>query len=329
MKVLLIDTSYLIYRSYFAFPNLTHNDQPVGAFFGFAKGVLSLVKEYQPDELVFACDTPDPTWRHQMYDGYKAGRTAIEPNMVAQFPIIKQFAQSITQNYYEQAGWEADDFIHTIAKEANADSQIMVFSADKDLYQLFQYPNTEMIHAKKFGGFETFTRENFIAKYELQPLQWIDYKSLVGDNSDNLPGIPGIGPKTATKILKEVGCIANLTEALNLGPFDFNHVEGDHNTQKFISNEKNFSLIEKIVTNLESLQQTYKLAGLSTIPETKFSKTGFNIHNSLDLVEEYGFKSIATMINKLNQKPQDKPEKVQLEPELKPENSPKDDGALF
>jgi DNA polymerase I len=322
MKLLLIDTSYLLYRSYFAYSNLTHDNQPVGAVFGFAKGVLSLIKEYQPDELIFALDTPEPTWRHTLFSEYKAGRSETEPSMISQIPAVLEFAHSITKNCFGTPGFEADDFINTIAHNATTDQEVMVFSADKDLYQLFAFPNTSIIRTKKIGGFELYTTDDFITQYELQPLQWLDYKALVGDNSDNLAGVPGIGPKTATKILKAIGCIANLTQALNLGTFDFVELGVSHETTDFIANPKNMTIIEKVVGNMDMLKQTYKLAGLSIVPQTTLSHTGFDLTQANSLAQRYQFKSILTQIKSLSPT-QDK------EVELPTNRITIDDGALF
>ena len=115
MKTLIIDTSYLIYRSYFAYPKLTFNNQPVGAFFGFAKTIIELVRDNKPDQLVFACDTSEPTWRHKLVSDYKAGRAQIEEAMISQFPLVNDWCESISKNVFKYSGWEADDIIFSIA----------------------------------------------------------------------------------------------------------------------------------------------------------------------------------------------------------------------
>ena len=114
MKHLIIDTSYLIYRSYFAYPLLTSNGQNTGALYGFIKTVFSLVKEFEPDTLTFACDRPEKTWRHEILPEYKAGRPEIENQMREQIPKILEWCELVTPNVFATPGYEADDLIFTI-----------------------------------------------------------------------------------------------------------------------------------------------------------------------------------------------------------------------
>jgi DNA polymerase I len=349
MKILIIDTSYLIYRSYFAYPNLIFNDQPVGAFFGFAKTIVELIREYKPEELVFACDTSEPTWRHKLVDDYKAGRAEIEPNMVTQFPLIINWCQKITKNFYKLQGWEADDIIFSIAldelttfrsmtkgeaqksddtlenileytnshtlpefpvrfdelvqKAKDEANQIFIYSADKDLYQMLSIPNLSFIHSSK-GVIENFGIKEFKNKFQLDPLQWLDYKALVGDPGDNLKGIEGVGPKTATAILHEAGCLYNLYKELGFDNNAFFRTAGgcwvnDHNVAKFIQKPKNEKLIAKLKDNYNVVKHCYLMSSLQPVPDAVFQTTGFSLSSGLDDLEKYGFKSLLTMIKKI------------------------------
>jgi DNA polymerase I len=343
MKILIIDTSYLIYRSYFAYPNLMYNDQPVGAFFGFAKTIVELIRLYKPEELVFAGDTSDPTWRHKLVDDYKAGRAEIEPNMVTQFPLINNWCQKITKNFYKLPGWEADDIIFSIAldelttfrtitkeevqklkpeaqakesliefpvrfdeliqKAKDQSNQIFVYSADKDLYQMLSIPNLSFIHSSK-GVIENFGIKEFKNKFQLDPLQWLDYKALVGDPGDNLKGIEGVGPKTATAILQEAGCLYNLYKELDHDNSPFFRTAGgcwvnEHDVIKFINKPKNEKLITKLKDNYSVVKHCYLMSSLQPVPEVVFQTTGFSLSSGLDDLEKYGFKSLLTMIKKI------------------------------
>jgi DNA polymerase I len=349
MKTLIIDTSYLIYRSYFAYPNLTYNDQPVGAFFGFAKTIVQLVNEYKPEQLVFAGDTSEPTWRHKLVDDYKAGRAEIEPNMVTQFPLINNWCQKITKNFYKLPGWEADDIIFSIAldeltgfrsitkdevqkKEENIENifddeagnalpefpirfdeliskakeqsnQIYIYSADKDLYQMLSLPNLSFIHSSK-GLIENFGIREFKNKFQLDPLQWLDYKALVGDPGDNLKGIEGVGPKTATTILQESGCLYHLYKELGFDNKPFFRTAGgcwvnEHDVAKFIKKPKNEKLISKLRENYDVVKHCYLMSSLQPVPEVKFQTTGFKLSDGIDDLEKHGFKSVITMIKKI------------------------------
>jgi DNA polymerase I len=349
MKTLIIDTSYLIYRSYFAYPKLTHNDQPVGAFFGFTKTIIELVRENKPDQLVFAGDTSEPTWRHKLVDDYKAGRAQIEEDMVSQFPLVHNWCQLVSKNVFKYPGWEADDIIFSIAldeltqfrtickqdleakpqtldnlfddidtakipefpirfdelvqKSKDKANEVLIYSSDRDLYQMLSLPNLQFIHSNK-GVQEYFGINQFQTKYQLHPLQWLDYKALVGDPGDNLKGVEGIGPKTATGILQGVGCLYSLFDQMNLENKPFFRTAGacwttDIDVNSFFKDSKNAKIIEKLKQNYEVIKHTYLMSSLQCVPEVSFQTSGFVLSDGLDILEKYGFKSLLTMIKKL------------------------------
>jgi DNA polymerase I len=346
MKHLIIDTSYLIYRSHFAYPRLTSNGVPTGAFFGFAKTVIALIKEYKPDSLIFALDTPKPTWRHDLKDDYKSGRPEADKDMIAQIPVIQNWCKLVTKNYFVQDGYEADDFICTacynviqnsiltkehkkpqdddlfgagennnketkvfkpmthqeLAKlDINTEDHIYIFSSDRDLFQLLVYPNVSFIQNKSSkDGFNLFGPREFREKYELEPIQWIDYKTLVGDNSDNLQGIPGVGPKTATTLLNQVGSLHVLFEQIKIDNSRYilgswAHQKYESAAKEYIKNPKSIKLLDKIKDNLELLNQTHRLSQLEIVPGGVEISKGFDLHKGVGLFGEYGFKSLVTM----------------------------------
>lgn len=310
MRVLVIDTSYLIYRSYFAYPKLTFQDIPTGAFFGFVKAILGFIQEFKPEQIFFATDTPKPTWRHDILDSYKGTRSPAEQAMISQIPMINQWIQNITKNYLAQDGFEADDYVKTVCTEfleknlAEVD-EVLIFSADRDLYQLLVYPKVKFIQIKSpKDGYTLFGHEEFVEKYELDPIQWLDYKTLVGDSSDNLAGMSGIGPKTATKILLQIGCLYNLVQVLSIENSDFatnifHNTKYLINTKEFVENPKNQGFIEKFKETLPLLNQTHFLSSLQNVPDTKLSLRGFDLQGGLAEVEKYGFKSLVSSIKSL------------------------------
>jgi len=310
--MLIIDTSYLIYKAYFAYPNLTYQEQPTGAIYGFIKTILKLVTTWQPKILVFACDQPEKTWRHELFSEYKAGRPEIEDNMLKQIPIILEWCQMVTPNYLAIPGFEADDLIWTVIKkfhqpapttEANSlffDNQptSLIFSADRDLYQLLILPEVKFIHSQpKQTGYYLFSKADFYQKYQIQPQQWIDYKALVGDHSDNLSGIPGIGPKTATKILQQIEHLQYLFDFLQI-PHQLHNLHANPSpeslakVEKFTHNPRNRPLIDKIISHQKILEQTYLLASLREVPEIKINLTPFNLELGKTIVEKYHFQSL-------------------------------------
>jgi DNA polymerase I len=349
MKTLIIDTSYLIYRSYFAYPKLTFNDRPVGAFFGFAKTVIELVREYKPDQLVFAGDTSEPTWRHKLVDDYKAGRAKIEEDMVSQFSLINDWCNQITKNVFKFAGWEADDIIFSIAvdeltqfrtickqdllpkaealdnlfedvdsktipdfpirfdelvqKSKDTANQILIYSSDKDLYQMLSLPNLQFVHSNK-GKNELFGIDEFKARFQLHPLQWLDYKALVGDPGDNLKGVEGIGPKTATAILQQVGCLYSLFEKIKLDNKPFFRTAGacwitESKINDYLQNPKNDKILDKLKQNYQAVKHTYLMSSLQCVPAVDFKNSGFVLSDGLEQLESYGFKSLLNMVKKL------------------------------
>ena len=293
-KTLLVDTSYLIFRSYFAYPDLTTKDQKtdqqvhVGAFFGFAKTILGLIKEIQPEVLIFADDRPEPTWRHEVLDSYKAGRPPLEDKMRFQLPIIKQWAGSVTANYAAVPGFEADDIIKTYCEQFpdSKNYQTYIFSSDRDLYQLLTREDVCFIQIEK-SNYQTkyFGARDFVEKYEIEPQQWIDYKALVGDNSDNLKGVSGIGPKTATTILQRIGKLEYLLDYLDTGNMNLA-------VQEFVNDSKNSKIIDKIRVERATLDQTKNLATLSHVPGINQAVPGFDFNLGIDQFQQYNFTSL-------------------------------------
>ncbi|MEM1312656.1 MAG: 5'-3' exonuclease H3TH domain-containing protein [Patescibacteria group bacterium] len=305
MKALIIDTSYLIYRSFFAYPHLTAKGVYTGAFFGFAKTILTLIQQYKPDELVFANDTTAPTWRHDVLADYKGNRPEIQEEMVQQIPLIKNWIKDITPNIFSQDGFEADDFIYTVSSQIaagnNPNDQILIFSSDKDLYQILVEPQVFFLQTKTSkDGWKLFGQAEFIEKYGLDPKQWLDYKALTGDPSDNLKGVSGIGPKTATRILQEVGCLYNLFDTLGWDNDNLLSISIlQNNARDFVENSKNESLINKIKSHKDILLQTYYLATLQSVPGTSLKKTGFDLTKGISSFYEFGFKSLINSTTKL------------------------------
>jgi DNA polymerase-1 len=298
-KTLLIDTSYLIFRSYFAYPDLTTKslttgeESHVGAFFGFAKTILALVKELQPEILIFADDRPEPTWRHKVLEDYKAGRPPLEDKMLFQLPLIKSWAAKVSPNYEAIPGFEADDIIKTYCDQLvdNGSYQTYVFSSDRDLYQLLTRRDVCFLSIEK-SNYQTkfFGTQDFIEKYEIQPEQWLDYKALVGDNSDNLKGVAGIGPKTAISILQKIGKLEYLLNYFDTG-------EVNDQIAGFVNDSKNAKVIDKIKLDRAILDQTKYLATLQTVPNIPISLPGFDFSKGLEMFQEYNFSSLIKQLS--------------------------------
>jgi DNA polymerase I len=302
MRYLVIDTSYLTYRSYFAFQNMKQGDQPIGALYGFAKAIVQLYNEFQPDDIIFTCDLPVPTWRHIVKDDYKAGRSPMEEDMRTQIPFILDWIATLTSNKWSVEGYEADDLIYTFVRqklgsewsvEAESEDEILIFSADKDLYQLLQWKGVSFVILEKGKQPALFNHQSFIAKYDLQPVQWLDYKAMVGDGSDNLSGIPGIGPKNAIALLHAWGSLQNLCAHLKIDlpfmPISITPVTG-------IVTEKQKTLF---LEHTEALWSTYKLSQLHWVPNQIHQPSQLHWSAAQAFLKQYQMKSLVTMIQPL------------------------------
>ena len=212
-RIFLIDTSAYFYRAYFALPPLTNAaGLPTNAIYGFTTMILKLLNQHQPSHIVAALDRPEPTFRHKAYDQYKANRAVMPDDLQAQIPHIKEVIQAFNIRAVEKAGFEADDIIGTLARRAAADGcEVVIISGDKDLCQLIS-PQITMLDTMKDKVMDPAAVQ---AKYGLGPENIIDMLALTGDTSDNVPGVPGIGPKTAQSLLAQYGSLDAIYEHLD------------------------------------------------------------------------------------------------------------------
>jgi DNA polymerase-1 len=218
-KFIIIDGNAILHRAWHALPPLTtKNGELINAAYGFTMILLKIIKDFKPTHLAATFDRRAPTFRHAMYKEYKATRVKQPQELYDQIPHIKDILAGFNIPIYEKDGYEADDLIATICSEKSIDNPetlSIVVTGDLDTLQLVD-DNTEVLALKK-GVTDTFTynEETVKERYGLAPLQLIDLKSLRGDPSDNIPGIRGIGEKTAIEIIKEFGSLENLYEALD------------------------------------------------------------------------------------------------------------------
>jgi len=215
-KLLLIDAYAQIYRAYYAFinaPRINSKQQNTSAVFGFCLTLDDLIKRIKPSHIAVAFDPKGPTFRHEAFEQYKAQRVAAPEDIHAAVPIIKDILKARNITTLEVAGFEADDVIGTVAKRLASDqTEVYMATPDKDYGQLVGN-NIFMYRPRHNGGYEKMGEAEVCAKYELQSTaQIIDYLGLMGDASDNIPGCPGVGPKTAVKLLAQFGSIENMLD---------------------------------------------------------------------------------------------------------------------
>jgi len=208
--VYVLDAYGLIYRSYFAFiskPLTNKEGKNISAVFGFFRNLHALMKQYSPELFVAAFDSRTPTFRHELYDEYKANRLKTPEDLHAQIPIIEEILLALGIPLLRQDGFEADDIIATIAVRCKAEGRkCVIISGDKDLMQLVGGP-VSILKPGKTGGWDAVDGEGVRAEWGIGPELMLDLLSLTGDASDNVPGVKGVGDKTALKLLAEYGTL--------------------------------------------------------------------------------------------------------------------------
>ena len=215
-KLILIDGNSILFRAYYAtaYPGATLMQSTKGvytnALFAFVGMFEKIVTEDVKEALV-AFDTKEPTKRHLAYEGYKAGRVKMPEELAQQIPLINEYIDLLGIKQYSQAGYEADDIIGTMAKRGQSEGyHVEIFSSDRDLLQLVDEHITVNLLKKGMKEVHVFDPKTLFETYELTHHQMIDLKALMGDPSDNIPGIPGVGEKTAVKLLKEYETLENV-----------------------------------------------------------------------------------------------------------------------
>ncbi|MGJ9457176.1 DNA polymerase I [Oceanobacillus sp. CF4.6] len=216
-KMVLIDGNSIIYRAFFALP-LLNNDKGVytNAVYGFTTMLLRILEEEKPTHMLVAFDAGKTTFRHSTYKEYKGGRQKTPSELSEQFPVLKELLDAFDIKHYQLAQYEADDIIGTLSKQGdNEEWEVTVISGDKDLLQLVSEQVTVHVTKKGISDVEKYTPDYMVEKMEITPEQIIDLKALMGDSSDNIPGVPGVGQKTATKLIKQYNTLEEVYNHLD------------------------------------------------------------------------------------------------------------------
>ena len=259
-QLYIIDGHALIYRAYFALfktPMSTAAGRPTGAIFGFANYLLHLLDTYDCSHWVVALDSPVPTFRHEIYNQYKANREAMPDDLRSQMPIIDRLIGAFNIPTVRQPGLEADDLIAGLARRAESQGfEVFIVSKDKDLMQLVG-EHIKLLAPEGAGELTVMGPQEVRAKMGVAPESIADLLALTGDSSDNIPGVDGVGPKTAIRILEEAGSVERLLEHPEL-------VTNPKLREKIMGSRDNLMLSRKLVTlhgeanielSIESLQR--------------------------------------------------------------------------
>lgn len=218
-KLVLIDGHSILNRAFYGVPELTNGEGfHTNAIYGFLNILFKLLDEEKPDGLAVAFDLSAPTFRHEMYDGYKGTRKPMPEELREQVPVMKQVLQAMGVLIMEQRGLEADDILGTMAKRAEAEGyEVSLVSGDRDLLQIatdhikIRIPKTKGARTE----IEDYYAKDVKDRYQVTPAQFIELKALMGDSADNIPGVPKIGEKTATSLMVEYGSIKHIYESLD------------------------------------------------------------------------------------------------------------------
>ena len=214
MKLLVLDGHSIIHRAFYGIRPLSAPDRtPTNAVYGFLTIFMRILGEENPDAVAVAFDTAEPTFRHEQYDSYKATRQRMPDDLAVQLPLLKEVLSAMSIKYFELPGYEADDIIGTIARSGDRlGAETVIVTGDKDSFQLIT-DTTRVLHLKtKTGQSQSFNFDilAFREEYGFAPSLMVDLKALMGDSSDNIPGVPGVGEKTALALIRNGGDLKNI-----------------------------------------------------------------------------------------------------------------------
>lgn len=277
MKILAIDFNSLMNRSFFAIRTLTAKDgTPTNALFGFVKTYQKLLKTYEPDVVIAAYDVHAPTFRHRMYADYKGTRSAMADELRVQMPLGREFVELAGGTVFGIEGWEADDILGTVARWAEDHGEICIIATgDRDSFQLVSDAVSVNLATNK--GDVLMTPAEIAEQYGVTPPQMIEIKSLMGDASDNIPGVKGIGEKTAGALIRENGSLQNILDNLD-------NINATPRIKKLIAEHKEEALLSH---DLGTIRRN------APIPQTPDELVGKTVSPALqDFLKRYSMDSL-------------------------------------
>ncbi|ASS95918.1 DNA polymerase I [Peribacillus simplex] len=314
-KLVLIDGNSIAYRAFFALP-LLNNDKGVhtNSVYGFTMMLNRILDEEKPTHILVAFDAGKTTFRHASFKEYKGGRQKTPPELSEQFPFIRELLDCFQIKRYELENYEADDIIGTLSLQAEKDGfEVKVISGDKDLTQLSSPSTTVSITKKGITEIEEYTPKHIHEKYGLSPLQIIDLKGLMGDASDNIPGIPGVGEKTALKLLHQFETVENLLQSID-------EVSGQKLKEK-IEEHKDLALLSKELATI-----TREAPLEVSVNETEY--TGMDQDRVISFYKELGFSTLLDKLDVTESAPLEQ-EKIEVHTAEMTEGMFADESALY
>jgi DNA polymerase I len=289
---LLVDAHALIYRAYYALPDLTDAEgHLVNAVFGFSKMLLNAINYFQPEYAAVCFDHPKPTFRHKKFDAYKAQRAKMPDDLIPQISLVKDVVQALGIPKFEISGFEADDLIGTVnCKVEDLDKTLLtiIVTGDQDAFQLVDNDTHIWMPARgKQKGDIEYDAVLVEKKLGIKPQQVTDLKALMGDSSDNIPGVKGIGPKTAAALIQKFHSLEKLYEFLDQHPEGDNLVKG--------------ALLTKLLSGKEMAFMSKDLATIECQAPIDFNLencrvTGYDKDQVISIFQKLGFKSLLSSL---------------------------------
>ena len=292
-KLVIVDGHAVIHRAYHSIPPLTSNGQPVNGLYGFYSMLLTALNTLNPKYLVVCLDSPGPNFRNHEFLGYRAKRKPADADLISQLPLLKSTLEQANISTFSMGGFEADDLIATITVKAlkkitknkrKLIDEVVIITGDKDLMQLVNNQVSLFVPIHGLSETKMFKPEDVQEKLGVLPTKVVDLKALMGDMSDNYPGVAGIGPKVATDLLSEYQNLDNIYHHLNqIKPSVREKLEKD---------KDNAYLSQKLATLVSNIPLTFKLSS------AKLTSTSYQ--NLISLFKIYNFKSLIQRVQKQN-----------------------------
>lgn len=320
-----------MHRAFHALPSLTNRSgELLNAVYGFSTMLFKVINDLNPAYLIVAFDTKETTFRKMEYIGYQSKRPTMDEGLSGQFPYAQKMVEAMGIPIFTKGGFEADDVIGTLAFQATSRAEkrgsntqnnlprgkagaeideVVIVTGDRDLYQLINDKVKVYAPVKGLSESKMMGKEEVIEKMGVSPDRIVDFKALTGDGSDNYPGVPGIGPKTAIDLLSEFGSFENIYKAIHEVPNEKlatqKHRNEGGNTEYKISD----GIREKLIKGEELGRLSYKLATIIRTVDVdpdwekcKFNFTADEKENTIKVMKEFGFKSLAARLEG-NEKP--------------------------
>ncbi len=287
-RFVIIDAMAIAYKAYFAFinrPLSNSKGEPTSAVFGFVSQLIKIIHDTKPDYLAIASDSKEKTFRHEIYEGYKSSREVMPDDMIPQIHRIKEIVEALKIPLYILPGFEADDIIGTVCKlTEELGIEVLMVTPDKDYIQLVTEHSKLIKPGKTAEELLVIDKEKIIEDMGFEPELMVDYLALVGDSSDDIPGVAGVGPKTATPLISEYGTIDNIYENLD-------NIKSQSVKNKLENNKNNAFLSKTLATIRKDVPIKFVLE------DTKYIKP--DLTEVINILTELELKSTITRINKL------------------------------